>query len=129
MNALRAYARTQNETAGKERLMVLLFEAALKHMRTGKVALEQGRRRDGVFSLTRASDIVGELLGTLDTSKAPELCKNLQEIYTFVIDRLIASYTSFDPRPAHEAERAFAPIVDAFSQAVASLEGKGVAAR
>ena len=43
MLAIRKYAQTQNETASKERLMVLLFEAALRHMRRAAVSLEGGR--------------------------------------------------------------------------------------
>ena len=40
MSVARLYAKTQNETASKERLMVLLFEAALRHMRAAAPALE-----------------------------------------------------------------------------------------
>ena len=48
MLAIRRYANTQNETASKERMMVLLFEAALRHMRRAAAALESGRSADAV---------------------------------------------------------------------------------
>ena len=47
MSVARIYARTQNETASKERLMVLLFEAALRHMRTAGPALAAKQYRRG----------------------------------------------------------------------------------
>jgi flagellar protein FliS len=123
MLAVRRYAVTQNETASKERLMVLLFEAALRHIRTAAAALETGRPHDANTPLAKASDIVAELMATLDHSKSPQLCAQLMDVYLFVADRLITAAGSKKAQPVREAERVFAPIADAFTQAVASLQG------
>ena len=120
MNAADRYQTTQNETASPQRLMVLLFEAALKHARAGAQALEQGRRAEAVPALTKASDIVAELEATLDHSQAPELCKNLSAVYRFVATRLTSAALTGKAKTAREAERAFAPVADAFRQAVAA---------
>jgi flagellar secretion chaperone FliS len=124
--AARHYAKAQRETASPERLMVLLFEAALRNIRVGATALESGRPFEATKPLMNASDIVVELHATLDTSKAPELCDRLGAVYRFVCLRLSAAALSRDPRAAREAERVFAPIADAFAQAVASLGGASV---
>jgi len=120
----RRYAQAQRETASPERLMVLLFEAALRNIRTGATALEMGRMAESTQPLMKASDIVVELHATLDRSKAPELCDRLAEVYRFVCLRLSAAALSRDARAAREAERAFAPIAEAFAQAVHSLAGQ-----
>ena len=122
--AARRYVQAARETASPERLMVLLFQAALRHIRTGASSLEGGRALEGSKSLLKASDIVLELLATLDHSKAPELCASLAAVYRFVSARLTSAALSRDARAAHEAERAFAPVADAFEQAVASLGGR-----
>ncbi|MEW5738134.1 MAG: flagellar export chaperone FliS [Myxococcota bacterium] len=129
MNAARAYARTQQETASKERLMVLLFEAALKHIRAGATALEAGKRQEAVAPLTRAGDIVTELSATLDVTRAPELGQVLKDVYLFVSGRLIRAAATGQADAAREAERVFAPIVDAFSAAVAQQAGPVEAGR
>lgn len=118
MIALNRYHKTQNETASPQRLMVLLFECALRHIRVGVSALEAGRKNEAVHSLTKASDIVAELIASLDHSKAPEICRELDRIYAFVAARLINAACTFDVKAARDAERAFAPIADAFSKAV-----------
>ena len=123
MNATHRYAQAQNETASPERLMVLLFEAALRNIRSGATALEMGRTAEATQPLMKASDIVVELHATLDRSKAPELCDRLAEVYRFVCLRLSAAALSRDARAAREAERAFAPIAEAFAQAVVNLGG------
>lgn len=129
MNAARAYARTQNETASRERLMVLLFEAALKHMRAGAVALEAGDRTGAVTPLTKAGDIVAELSSSLDVSRSPELGQVLKDVYLFVSGRLIRAASTGQAEAAREAERVFAPIVEAFATAVAQQAGGAEAAR
>jgi len=121
MNAANAYVRTRNETASKERLMVLLFERALAHMRTGAVAFDEGRPIDATLVLSKANDIVTELSATLDVSRDPELGQNLKALYLFVCTRLLRAMTAKDAVAAREAERVFAPIADAFGQAVAAL--------
>ena len=123
MLAIRRYANTQNETASKERMMVLLFEAALRHMRRAAAALESGRSADASPGLAKAGDIVAELLATLDHTKAPQLCRQLSDVYIFVADRLIAAGGSRNPAAVRDAERVFAPIAEAFSTAVTSLQG------
>jgi len=122
--ATRRYAQAQRETASPERLMVLLFEAALRNIRSGATALEGGRAAEAGPALLKASDIVVELHHVLDHSKAPELCGRLSEVYRFVCLRLSAAALSRDAKAAREAERAFAPIADGFAQAVKSLGGQ-----
>jgi flagellar protein FliS len=123
MLAVRRYAVTQNETASKERLMVLLFQAALRHIRTAATALEAGRPAEANTPLAKASDIVAELMSTLDHSKSPQLCAQLMDVYMFVADRLITGAGTKSAPPVREAERVFAPVAEAFAQAVASLQG------
>ncbi len=53
------YAQAQAETASKERLVVLLFEAAIRHMRGGARALAEGRPQEASFALARAGDAAG----------------------------------------------------------------------
>lgn len=118
----RAYARATQETASKERLMMLLFEAALKHIRRGATLLEEATVTEALVQLGKASDIVTQLALTLDAEKAPELTQTLAELYTFVGSRLARAAAFRDAGAAREAERVFAPIVDGFQQAVASLQ-------
>lgn len=109
--------------------MVLLFEAALRHMRVAAGHLEANNAKDALPLLTKASDIVTELAATLNPQAAPELAQTLGELYLFVAERLAQGSVSKDARAVREAERAFAPIVEGFQQAVASLAGNMVEAR
>jgi flagellar protein FliS len=114
------YAKTQTETASKERLMVMLFEKALRNLRTGAELIEKGKPGEAVYPLTGASDIVQHLSSTLDLGVAPHLA-GLKELYGFVAARATAAAIKRSARLAREAETAFAPICSAFSQAVVEV--------
>jgi flagellar biosynthetic protein FliS len=103
--------------------MVLLFEAALRHMRQSAQLLDENLVGEALPLLTKASDIVLELAATLDARKAPELAQTLGELYAFVAQRLAHASVFRDAKAAHEAARAFAPIVEGFQQAVVATQG------
>ena len=122
MSYARRYTQAQAETATPERLMVLLFEAALRHMNRGAADLEAGRHAEAEPSLTRANEIVTELLVTLEPARGGhDFCEALGDVYTFVNRRLLEANLHRDATKAHEAARVFAPIADGFREAVARL--------
>ena len=72
-------------------------------------------------SLSRAQDIVVELMSTLDARHAPDLVEKLGDVYQFVAFRLLSARTNQDAKAAREAERVFTPIAEAFAEVVAQL--------
>jgi len=118
MSYARRYASQQAETASPERLMVLLCDRALQHMRAAAAALEAGRRREAGLPIAKASQIVAELSRTLDARRAPELAAHLQQTYLFVSQRLLAAGAGLDSHALRQAERVFEPVASAFSEAV-----------
>jgi flagellar protein FliS len=123
MNSTTRYKEIVAETASRERLLVMLFDGALRYIRLGVAALEEGRSSEAATALTRASDIVVELHATLDRARAPQLCDRLAEIYRFVSLRLVAASLEKSREAALEAERVLLPVADGFKQAVSSLAG------
>lgn len=113
------YKTVQASTASQERTMVLLFEAALRHLRLGRAAIGKNPGAS-IAAFDRASEIVLELQRALKPELAPALCEQLHDIYGFVVGRLGLAATHQEGRHADEAERAFAPIVEAFVQACAA---------
>src|SRR5688572_5258403 len=110
------YKAVQASTASPERTMMLLFETALRNIRAGRAGV--GKNHAGaIAAFDKASEIVLELQRALKPELAPQLCEQLHEIYGFVVGRLAMAATHQEPRFADEAERALAPVVEAFGQA------------
>ncbi len=123
MTYAKRYASQQSATASPERLMALLFEAALRHIRAGAAHLEAGRTAQANTPLTKAADIVLYLHATFDMRRAPKLGEQLDVVYRFVCDRLTRANLRNDPRLARDAEKVFVPVADAFVSAVQQLQG------
>ena len=125
MSASSVYKTVQATTASKERTLLLLLEAILKHMRIAAAALDRKDMATARPSIERANDIIYMLQCTLKPEQAPELCASLRDIYTFVHLRLIKAMASRDSKWIHEAERVFLPIEQAFQQAVKIVQQNG----
>ena len=67
----------------------MLIEGAIKFARQGKAGIEQ-QDYEAVFEgMSRAKDIILELLNGLRPDVAPELCENLKSLYTFMYTKLM----------------------------------------
>jgi flagellar secretion chaperone FliS len=128
MKAYNAYTNATVSTASAPRIMMTLFETALRHIRNGRSAYAKGDYRTGGDSAERAATIVLGLQSTLKHEVAPALCQQLDAVYGFVIGRLTLAIGQTSPQYMEEAERVFLPIVEAFDQAVASEASAPVAA-
>jgi len=128
MKAYRIYTNANVSTASAPRIMMTLFETALRHMRTARAAYAMGDYRNGGDAAERAASIVLGLQATLRREIAPSLCEQLDAVYGFVVGRLTLAIGSMSAQYMEEAERVFFPIVEAFDQAVASEAAAPVAA-
>ncbi len=120
MKAYRAYTNANVNTASAPRIMMTLFETALRCMRTARGAYEKGDYRTGGDSAERAATIVLGLQATLKHELAPAMCEQLDAVYSFVVARLTMAIGNTSAEYMAEAERVFLPIVEAFDQAVSS---------
>ena len=84
MSITKRYVAVQNTTASKERLMVSLFDAAVRHMRTAIRHIEAKDPRAAMPLLDKASKIVSYLHGTLNRDAAPNLVDSLAELYVLI---------------------------------------------
>jgi flagellar biosynthetic protein FliS len=114
-------------TSSAPQIMISLFQAALRNMRSSAGAFDQGDNIKGSVMAEKAAAIVLGLQGTLKPEVAPELCERLSDLYTFVACRLGMAGTKFSALHVVEAERVFSPIADAFVEAAskASTEARG----
>ncbi|WP_236338833.1 flagellar export chaperone FliS [Paenibacillus plantiphilus] len=84
-----AYQKNRFETASPHRLILMLYEGALKYASQAERALLE---QDIVASnrlLLKIQDIVYELIATLDMKQGGQIATNLQSLYFYVIDCLV----------------------------------------
>lgn len=85
-----AYTRVDIETASQGKLIVMLFNGAIKRAQEAKRQLEKRNFQEAHNNLIRAQDILAELRGALNM-KAGEIATNLDRIYEYFQHLLITA--------------------------------------
>lgn len=86
--ARKNYLQAEIQTAAPQKLQLLLIEAAIKNIHRTKQSWKEEKYDLGLETLTRAQDIVAEILSSLDKDSNPEIAKQLASIYLFIFRRL-----------------------------------------
>lgn len=102
MKAVQAYHNVAVTTQSKGRLIVLLYDGAIKFMKLGIKELEaQNYEAKGRY-IGRAQDIINELNAVLDIDAGGETAANLRNLYCFMNRRLAEANTRRDPQMIRE---------------------------
>lgn len=102
MNGIRAYQDTAVTTQSKSRLIVMLYEGAVKFL---KLAIRDAEAKDYESKgnhISKAMDIITELNAVLDMEAGGEIAGNLRKLYGFMNDRLSLANIKNDPEMIRE---------------------------
>jgi len=83
------YRKAQIETASPTRLIVLLYDGALRFCAMAREAMQSRNLEAQHINLIKAQRIVGELMGSLDRKAGGEVAENLLNLYIFMLDQLV----------------------------------------
>ena len=78
-----AYKQQSIMTAPPERLVVMLYDGAIRFFFQAAAAMREGARANALERLGRGEAIVDHLLGTLDMERGGQIAQNLEGIYVF----------------------------------------------
>ncbi len=92
-----AYLRTRVLTASPEELRLMLLEGAIRFLRQGRDALHNKAWEPAYQGITRARDIVFELLTTAKPEPDRELYNRVAGVYTFMYAQLVEANLERDP--------------------------------
>ena len=98
MNGVSAYQNTAVTTQSKGRLIVLLYDGAIKFMKLAISELEAHNYEAKGQYISRAQDIINELNAVLDMDAGGEIATNLRRLYCFMNKRLSEANTKRDPQ-------------------------------
>jgi flagellar protein FliS len=102
MKGIEAYRQTAIGTQSKGRLIVMLYDGAIKFMKLAIRELEAENYAAKGQYINRAQDIINELNAVLDTDSGGEIAHNLRRLYLFMGRRLSEANTKRDPQMIRE---------------------------
>jgi flagellar protein FliS len=98
---LRSYKETQIKTATPGKLVVMLYDGAVKHLSLALEGLNSRHRSYDRVSeqLVRAQDIITELMVSLDFERGGEIAKSLFNLYMWMNRQLLDGNIRKDTAP------------------------------
>ncbi len=102
MNGLNAYQETAVTTQNKGRLIVMLYDGAIKFLRQAIANIEAGDFEGKGRNITKALDIIYELNTILDMDSGGEVAQNLRGLYNFMCSHLTEASVKCQPQMIQE---------------------------
>lgn len=124
-DAYKKYKQTSVHSASREKLMLMLYEAAIKFTKKAIIAIEQKDIAERGMNIGRAYDIVMELNNTLNHKVSPELCANLERLYMFMTEQYTQANIKGDAKPLQDVLKLLETLNEAWVQAVEKLKKEG----
>lgn len=125
-NAYQKYKTTSIQSASREKLLLMMYEGAIKFTKLAILAAEQKNIGDRGINIGRVYDIILELNNTLDHKVGGEIAKNLEQLYMFITDELTKANITGDPKHLHSALKVLETLYEGWVKAVEQIKKDSV---
>ena len=116
-NPYQQYQEAQLETASQGKLLLMLYDGAIRFLTQAHAALVEKRWADAHTYLLKAEDIVTELMACLKLD-AGEIAVNLFRLYEYFNWRLIQANVKRDPAMVLEVQTRLRELREAWAEAI-----------
>lgn len=117
-NPLKAYRETNIRTASQGKLIVMLYDEAIRQLDIAIQELGNKTRQLDIVhnAIVKAQDIVTELMVSLDFEKGGEIAKSLLGLYLFFNRQLLEANVRKDPAMLQDVRKLLHELRDAWLQ-------------
>jgi flagellar secretion chaperone FliS len=112
------YTQIRNTTASPGELLLALYDGLFRFLNGARACIEKKELPRAREQLSKAHAIISELYIALDYSAAPELCNQLDALYSFAMDRLMHASRKCEIGLIDEVIRVMTPLREAWNVAV-----------
>jgi len=117
-NSIRAYRKTTVITADPGKLVIMCYEGAIDQLKIAKMNYQEKDYEAKCKALTKAMNIIDELLYSLDFEKGGDISRRLQAIYNYVTVRILQADVNRDFDGFDEVIRILTELLSAWKEIV-----------
>jgi flagellar secretion chaperone FliS len=121
-NPYQKYKKSSVESASREKILLMLYEGAIKFTKLGIKACEEKKIADRGMNIGRAYDIVMELNNTLDHKVGGEIAVNLERLYMFIMDEYTKANITGKPEHLRSALKVLENLYQGWVAAVEKIK-------
>ena len=122
----RQYQKTQVTTASRESILIMLYEGAIRFTKQAHAAMLQKKIADKGKCISKATAILSELMATLDFKVGGQLAVDLENLYIFMIDKLIEANIQNNPDHLVAVEKILMTLYSAWKDVVENPRDDGI---
>ncbi len=115
-NPYRTYLHTQIETASGLKLIIMLYNAAIKFTKLAQLSLAENKLEQSHINNIKTQDILFELMNSLDPNQG-EMSDSLYLLYDYMQQRLVTANLKKEAAPLTEVESLLVDLRDTWLQA------------
>jgi flagellar secretion chaperone FliS len=117
-NPYRAYRDTQIKTASQGKLIVMLYDEAIRQVDSAVQGLRKGNDGIDIVSnaLLKAQDLVTELMVSLDFERGGDIAQGLFSLYMYFNQQLVEANMKKVAEPLEEVRKMLAELRSAWMQ-------------
>ena len=121
-SAHQKYKQTSVQSASKEKLLLMLYEGAIRFMKQAAIAIDSKDIAGRGMNIGRAFDIVNELNNTLNHEIGGDIAKNLEQLYMFISEQLTKCNATGDKKPLEDALKIMETLYSGWVEAVEKMK-------
>lgn len=125
-NPYNQYQKTQVTTASRGKVLLMLYEGAIRFTRQALMAMNQKKVADKGKYISKATAILSELMATLDFKAGGQLAVDLENLYVFMIDKLIEGNIKNDPECLEQVEKLLKTLYEGWKDVVENPRPDGI---
>jgi len=114
------YQQAQFATADRGRILILMFDGALRFLNQAEAALRADRIEEFAGQLGRAQAVIAELLHTLDHKGGGAIASELERLYRFMLEHLVEANVKKSPMHVAQVRHLLAIIADSYREILAN---------
>ena len=99
-----SYKKSQVETVDQLSLIIMLYDKAILLLGKARVEISEEKHEEKHDSLTKACNIVFELMQSLDQDKGGEIADSLSRLYSFVVREIMDADTNLNIKALDNAK-------------------------
>jgi len=125
-NPYKQYQRTQVVTASREKILLMLYEGAIRFTKQARVAMNEKKIAEKGKAISKATAILSELMATLDFKIGGQLAQDLENLYIFMIDKLIEANVHNKVECLDDVEKLLNTLYTAWKDVIENPRADGV---
>ena len=125
-NGASKYKQASIESASREKILIMLYEAAIRNMKLAKKALDEKRIADKGTYLGKAHSIISELITSLDHNVGGKLAQDLESLYIFMLDQITKGNIENSGECLESVIKLLETLLEGWNQAVETVRKEKV---